>query len=502
MDLRSSLDHYEEQSFLRLVDDIWQVETDKVSHDTLITHFSNIVGHPAGSDLLFYPQTDEFGGINSPEDIVATIKAWHQQNGRAAFKDQTLLPAPVAQTLTREQRASQSSTRNLEKVRKLVADIHSSEGEAERKLATLEHQFTLAGAAPEQELSASVEALHALVVAQHQAKRAVDQLQRLQMSVKFAHEGAQRDAANSFLDPAIQAVVLQEIAQGSQRHAVALAAAQARHPALYDRGVTLMESLEARVAQLAKASASGPGHGALTLMAAARTASLHPAVLTAQGLSREVAEQQHHLNKSFRSAVAELEWQSTSLEGKHPGSFVDVAEFVLSTPSDDPRFAVTVPLDELFDSEPHDWVALAQARAEVELPVRLCSTVRAASGATSTGVKPFTRYSHVIMTLTQGGVVPSRVKVRSAGWNAMQQAYVFTSEGDSPVTVAWQNGSVHAPTDLSRPPGIGFFRMPKVPLVEPFENLAEVQFDDYIVVFAPESGIAPLYLMFRDRREL
>jgi len=138
----------------------------------------------------------------------------------------------------------------------------------------------------------------------------------------------------------------------------------------------------------------------------------------------------------------------------------------------------------------------------VALPVRLCSTVRAASGATSTGVKPFTRYSHVIMTLTQGGVVPSRVKVRSAGWNAMQQAYVFTSEGDSPVTVAWQNGSVHAPTDLSRPPGIGFFRMPKVPLVEPFENLAEVQFDDYIVVFAPESGIAPLYLMFRDRREL
>jgi len=47
MDLRSSLDH-EEQSFLRLVDDIWQVETDKVFHNALIIHFSNIVGHPAG----------------------------------------------------------------------------------------------------------------------------------------------------------------------------------------------------------------------------------------------------------------------------------------------------------------------------------------------------------------------------------------------------------------------------------------------------------------------
>ncbi|WP_346656660.1 S-type pyocin domain-containing protein [Pseudomonas sp. SWRI77] len=29
-----------------------------------------------------------------------------------------------------------------------------------------------------------------------------------------------------------------------------------------------------------------------------------------------------------------------------------------------------------------------------------------------------------------------------------------------------------------------------------------MQFDDYIVVFPPASGMAPLYLMFRDRREL
>ncbi|MFP3993556.1 S-type pyocin domain-containing protein [Pseudomonas capeferrum] len=503
MKLENLLSDYEEHTFLALFNAIWGIESLRAEHNELIAHFDQIVSHPAGSDLLFYSNADETGNTNSPEHIVATVKAWHHQNGRAAFKGQPLQPPPVRQTLTREQRATQSSTRNLEKVRKLVADIHSCEQESEQKLAPLEHQLTLAGAAPAQELTASVEALRALVLAQHQAKRAVDQLQRLQMSVKFAFEGAHRDVANSFLDSAIQAVVLQEITVGSQRHAVALAAAQARHPALYARGVTLIESLEGRIAQLAKASASGPGHGALTLMASAQTASLHPALLTAQGLSREVAQQQHHLNKTFRSAVAELEWQAASLEGSHPGSFADVAEFVLSTPSDDPRFAFTVPLVELFDSEPQDWVALAQARAEIALPMRLCSTVRGANGATSTGVKPFTRYSHVVMTLTQGGVVPSRVKVRSADWNAMQQAYVFTSEGDSPVTVVWQNGSApYAPRDLARPPSIGFFRMPRVPLIAPFENLAQVQFDDYIVVFPPASGMAPLYLMFRDRREL
>jgi len=90
MDLISSLDH-EEQSFLRLVDDIWQVDTDKVSHNTLITHFGNIVGHPAGSDLLFYPEIDEFGGIsktsvqllktNGIEAARQQLHALHQQKG-------------------------------------------------------------------------------------------------------------------------------------------------------------------------------------------------------------------------------------------------------------------------------------------------------------------------------------------------------------------------------------------------------------------------------------
>ncbi|MEN4826059.1 bacteriocin immunity protein [Pseudomonas sp. P39-UII1] len=32
----------------------------------MITHFSNIIGHPAGSNLLFYPEIDEFGGIKFP----------------------------------------------------------------------------------------------------------------------------------------------------------------------------------------------------------------------------------------------------------------------------------------------------------------------------------------------------------------------------------------------------------------------------------------------------
>lgn len=504
MELKLRLDQYEEQSFLGLVEAIWHANTDKSSHDAWIAHFNNIVGHPAGSDLLFYSNADETGNINSPEHIVETIKFWHQQNGRAAFNGQTLQPPPVRQTLTREQQASQSSTRKLEKVRKLVLEVHTAEQQATLKLAALEQQLAIdpVASTAEQQLATSLATLRALETAQHQARRALGQLERLQMPVKFELDSAARDASSPFLNIAIQAVVLQEISAGSRRHAAALAATQARHPALYTQGVRLIESLEARIAQLAKATASGPGHGPLTLTGATHAASLHPVLLTAQGLSRDFGQQQYHLVKTFRSAVAELEWQATSVQGAHPGTYADIIEFVLATPSDDPRFALTVPLAEIIDSDQLDWPALVAERAGVGLPIRLCSMVRGARSGSSAGVKPFTRYNHVLMTSTQG-TVPSHVRVRSAGWDVARQAFTFTSESEAPVTVLWQKGSVpYAPADPSQPPGIGYLHMPKVPMIERFEELSQVQFDDYIVVFPRASGLAPLYTMFRDRREL
>lgn len=505
MELRPSLDKYDEQSFLRLVEDIWHVQTDKVSHDALINHFNRIVGHPSGSDLLFYPDVSQ-GNYNSPGEIVAKIKAWYRIKGRTAFKGQTLPPPPVRQSLTREQKASQSSTQNLQKVRKLVAEVQAAEQQVNSKLAALEQQLARSAGAvtgpPVQQLAANHAALRALEMAQQQGRTALGQLERLVLPVKFALDGAKRDATGAFLNAAIQAVVLREITAGSQRHSAALAAARVRHPALYARGVKRIESLEASIAQLAKATATGPGHGPLTLKAAAHAASLHPALLTARGLSREAAQHQHHLIKSVRSAVAELEWQATSLQGDHPGVYSDIVEFVLSTPSDDPRFAMTVPLVELFTSKPMDWFALAQEGGEVDLPMRLCSMVKGTSNGTSTGVKPFTRYSHVVMTPTQGRV-PSQVRVRPAVWDATQQAFVFTSEGRAPVTVYWQKGvASYAPNDLSRPPGTSYLNIPSVPLIARFEDLEQLQFDDYIVVFAAGSGLEPLYLMFRDRREL
>lgn len=504
MKFENRLQDYDEHSFLSLVTCIWNAENNRAEHNSLIEHFDQIIGHPAGSDLLFYSTADETGNVNSPAYIVSTIKSWHQQSGRVAFKGQILQAPPVRQSLTREQRATESSNRNLEKVRQLVAEIHAAEQQATLQLAALEQQLAIdpVASSPEQQLAASLAALQALESIQHQAKRSVGQLERLQMPVKFTREGAVRDASSTFLNAGIQAVVLQEINAGSQRHAAALAMAQGCHPALYARGVTLIESLEARIAQLAKALANGPGHEPLTLTAAAHSASLYPALLTARGLSREVAQQQHRLTRTFRSALAELEWQASSMQSDHPGTYADVVEFVLSTPSDDPRFALTVPLIEMLDGELLDWAALAAAQAEVELPVRLCSMVTGARSATTTGVKPFTRYSHVVMTSTLGAMVPSGVRVRAARWDVTRQELAFTSDGEAPVTVLWQKDGISSVREeLSRPPGIGYLRMPEVPVIERFADLSQLRFDDYVVVFPPETGMAPLYMMFRDRRE-
>ncbi len=505
MELKLRLIEYRQHEFLSFVEDIWNVESSQQQQNQLILHFDKIIGHPAGSDLLFYSEAAASGNVNSPGSIVHTIKAWHQRKGQAAFKDQTSPPLPpVRQTLTREQRAVQTATRNLERVRTLAAEIQAGERDFKHKAALLEQALAPApdSGTPAQQLTAARSLLRALEAAQYQAKRAIGVLERLSMTTKFALDAAKRDIKSTFSNPAIQAVVLREMTAANQQHTAALAEAQTRHPPLYSRCVALINRLEAQVSRLARATQSGPGYDPLTLNASARAASLYPQLLTAQGLNAETATYQRALIKTFRSAVAELEWQATSLQDDHTGTYADVLEFVLSTPSDDPRFAMTVPLAQMHDIE-LDWRALAAAREKAPIPIRLCSTVTGPSTARLTGIRPATRYSHVLMASTPGEAGSGQVRVRAAQWSASRQSYTFTSEGQAPITLVWQTTPAACADDaISRPPSVGYLNMPSVPRIETFSDVAQVQFDDYIVVFPEDSGLAPLYVMFRDRREL
>ncbi len=135
------------------------------------------------------------------------------------------------------------------------------------------------------------------------------------------------------------------------------------------------------------------------------------------------------------------------------------------------------------------------------MPVRLCSLVEVAAAAKIIGVKPFKRISHVVATSTAG--LSSQVRVRAAAWDESEQSWIFVSDDNSPITIAWR-GDVRAYTahDPDRPSSIGHLSIHSVPALLPFSGIEEIRFDDYVVVFPLAAGIDPVYVMFRDRREL
>jgi hypothetical protein len=82
MKLKTSLADYTEQEFKALISAIDNSGTEE-ERGSLLEHFNKIVPHPAGSDLLYYP---EDGADESPEGVVQTIQAWCLANDLPGFK--------------------------------------------------------------------------------------------------------------------------------------------------------------------------------------------------------------------------------------------------------------------------------------------------------------------------------------------------------------------------------------------------------------------------------
>lgn len=82
MDLKSNLADYTKYEFKALIGAIDDAETEEY-RGKLVEHFNKIVPHPAGSDLLFYP---EDGADDSPEGVVQTIEDYCASKGLPGFK--------------------------------------------------------------------------------------------------------------------------------------------------------------------------------------------------------------------------------------------------------------------------------------------------------------------------------------------------------------------------------------------------------------------------------
>ena len=84
MELRSKLSDYTEAEFITLINEIKFGSNDETEEDKLIFHFIKVTGHPAGSDLIFYPENKD---ENTAEEIIHLLKEWHASQGLPGFRD-------------------------------------------------------------------------------------------------------------------------------------------------------------------------------------------------------------------------------------------------------------------------------------------------------------------------------------------------------------------------------------------------------------------------------
>ncbi|MBP5947601.1 MULTISPECIES: bacteriocin immunity protein [unclassified Pseudomonas] len=82
MGLKSNLADHTEQEFKALIQAIEDAKTED-ERDELVDHFNKIVPHPAGSDLLFYP---EAGEDDSAAGVTSTVSDYCLANGLPGFK--------------------------------------------------------------------------------------------------------------------------------------------------------------------------------------------------------------------------------------------------------------------------------------------------------------------------------------------------------------------------------------------------------------------------------
>ncbi|MDR6957169.1 hypothetical protein J2W43_001145 [Pseudomonas brassicacearum] len=160
------------------------------------------------------------------------------------------------------------------------------------------------------------------------------------------------------------------------------------------------------------------------------------------------------------------------------------------------RYAFSTPLSELAPTQHSDFQAIAAAGGTVDLPVRLTSQ------ATADG------QSEILVVNTDGVTHPSKIRVLPVTYNAQQNLYTATTEDTPPRTLTWTpvvqpgNSSTALPAEPPTPPAYtGASVTPAVGRIDPFPEITQNSFDDYVFVFPIDSGLPPLYVMFRDRRK-
>lgn len=503
MDLKSTLKDYTEPEFQSLVNRIWAVDLPKRTHDQLINHFDRIVGHPDGADLLFYSK-DEYN-MNSPEWVVGYVIEWWQKQGLAAFKGQGVsvrTPTPYV-PLNPAQMEQQRATLSLASVQRVVAGVLASEQTVEVSLALLEQRTKhlhdqQAEAVNIIEREASLRALEA---AEYEARTSVRQYELWKSSIELTRSAVMRDKTGARSEQVLWQSIAQQINTAHERYAGSLIAINQRLLRLQVQAEALLVLTQSRLVRQRHKEGIGPTQTPGLLLADLAFAKVRPSILLNGALSQPLDTHWMALQKSIRSVMAEFTWQLTAATEAHTGQYAAVLQLEFVSRAETGMFGLSVPLAELHPVEGQDWQALAKSQSGVEMRFRMNSgSYFVPPGTLSRGLKRIETLLQIAITPTNG----TKVRVREAVWDERLEAFCFTTDAKVPVTVNWhspdvlQTTSDLAPDSASR---LGFLISSPAPSLEVIDDIAGIRFDDYVVVFPADSGMGPLYVMFRDSRE-
>ena len=496
MEIKKTLGDYTHDEFKSLVSTLWNADLDNETHNRLIDHFDKIIGDPLGADLLFYPPYIEAGNVHSVDSIVFHVQQWHYRQGKAAFRNEPApTPPPPPVRLNPQQRKVAESNKDLDKTRQMIARIHAAVNSANDGLL---HLIRLLDQWQAQPLDSRPVAVHiaemgALEMAQTAMVRSIKALERMQQKVQFALSGAERNLTSPFRDAAIQSTVLDIITQGSNHYLASLVDVEQRHRQLHERCVPLFVDAEEHLLRRLSAPGAEIDKTPKVVALSSRAAQLRPAFMFADAVAIDDPQSLVAMKKTIRSAVAEFSWQATSLKDEHPGTFCGVAGFFFEHWKERHGYVVSVPLGDLMPTEGHDWQALARSGAEVDLPYRLFSrSAPVERRKIVVGLKEITAMQQICLTPTGGGELPSRVKVV-----AVTQTLSHPVPGFPSMELRW--GMANTPQPAPGQIG-GMADLPETPLLESLAAVGRVACVDCILVFPADSGLEPLYLMFKRAR--
>ncbi|BBH47957.1 bacteriocin immunity protein [Pseudomonas sp. KU43P] len=85
MIMKNNYSDYTESEFIEFLQEIYRANAEEPDEilAPLLSHFSTVTEHPSGTDLIYWPESDDQGEL---EAVLSIVKKWRAANGRPGFK--------------------------------------------------------------------------------------------------------------------------------------------------------------------------------------------------------------------------------------------------------------------------------------------------------------------------------------------------------------------------------------------------------------------------------